>query len=82
MSLLPAFEIGILNAWILMIWLILLPILSRFIIKVIKMVTVQQRIMTMRLTSEDEKKYIQYFIWRYGEQQSKDFFLKKKANYI
>jgi protein-S-isoprenylcysteine O-methyltransferase Ste14 len=33
MSLVPAFEIGIWNAWIFMIWLILLPILSTFIIK-------------------------------------------------
>jgi protein-S-isoprenylcysteine O-methyltransferase Ste14 len=33
MSLIPAFEIGIWNAWIFMIWLILLPILSTFIIK-------------------------------------------------
>ena len=33
MSLTPAFEIGIMNAWIFMIWLILLPILSNFTIK-------------------------------------------------
>ena len=33
MSLIPAFEIGIWNAWIFMIWPILLPFLSSFIIK-------------------------------------------------
>jgi len=33
MSLIPAFEIGIWNAWIFMIWLVLLPILSNFFIK-------------------------------------------------
>ena len=33
MSLIPAFELGLLNAWIFMIWLILLPILSNFTIK-------------------------------------------------
>ena len=33
MSLIPAFEIGIWNAWIFMIWPIVLPFLSSFIIK-------------------------------------------------
>lgn len=33
MSFIPAFELGLWNAWILMIWLVLLPILPKFIIK-------------------------------------------------
>ena len=33
MSLIPAFEIGLWNAWILMVWLIALPFLSTFTIK-------------------------------------------------
>ena len=33
MSLIPAFEIGIWNAWIFMIWTIVIPILLNFIIK-------------------------------------------------
>jgi len=33
MSLIPAFEIGIWNAWIFMIWPILLPIISNYVIK-------------------------------------------------
>ena len=33
MSLIPAFEIGIWNAWIFMIWTIVTPIISSYIIK-------------------------------------------------
>jgi hypothetical protein len=33
MNLLPAFEIGFFNAWIFMIWTILIPIFLNFIIK-------------------------------------------------
>jgi uncharacterized membrane protein len=33
MSLIPEFEIGIWNAWIFMIWWIVIPFLSSFIIK-------------------------------------------------
>ncbi len=33
MSLIPAFEIGLWNAWLLMIWLVLLPIITNLLIK-------------------------------------------------